>query len=82
MEFPSTIEACHDLIHQLLDENTSLRQSGASFGRLAERLNTALQEQRRLARDARVVRRDAEDGHPEPLMVGADRHNASRSPRS
>ena len=80
MEFPSTIEACHDEIQRLLEENAALRQSGASFGRLAERLNAALQEQRRLVRESRV--RAGEHSQPEPAMAGANRHTPSRSPRS
>ncbi len=82
MELPSTVEECRDMIHQLLEENAALRQSGAAFGRLAERLNTALQEQRRLAREGRVLRRSVEDRHAEPVMAGPDRHNAARAPRS
>ena len=82
MELPSTVKECHDLIQQLLEENTALRQSGAAFGRLAERLNTALQEQRRLAREGRVLRRPAEDRHPEPALAGPDRRNTAGAPRS
>ena len=84
MELPRTVKECHDLIDQLLEENAALRQSGASFGRLAERLNTALQEQRRLAREGRVLGRSAGDRHPEPAepaMAGFDRHNAAHTPR-
>jgi hypothetical protein len=58
MELPNTVEACHAMIQDLLDENASLRQSGASFGRLAERLNSELQEERRKGRERRLVRRD------------------------
>ena len=82
MELPTTIEECHDEIQRLLEENAALRQSGASFGRLAERLNAELQEQRRLTREGRVIARADEDRQPEPAMSGADRHSASRSPRS
>jgi len=82
MEHPGTIKECHDVICRLLEENAALRQSGASFGRLAERLNTALQEQRRLAREGRVLRRSVGVRHAEPVMAGPDRHNAARAPRS
>jgi hypothetical protein len=60
MELPKTVEECHEVIQQLRDENAALRQSGASFGRLAERLNSELQEERRKARDRRAVRRGEE----------------------
>jgi hypothetical protein len=75
MDLPKTVEECHDIIQQLLDENTALRQSGASFGRLAERLNSELQEERRKSRDRRVVRRGDERRSDTP----ANRHeNAGR----
>ena len=57
MELPKTVEMCHEVIQQLLDENAALRQSGASFGRLAERLNSELQEERRKGRERRTFRR-------------------------
>lgn len=57
MELPKTVEECHELIEHLLAENAALRQSGASFGRLAERLNSELQEERRKGRERRQVRR-------------------------
>jgi hypothetical protein len=57
MELPKTVEACHAMIEDLLEENASLRQSGASFGRLAERLNSELQEERRKGRERRTARR-------------------------
>jgi hypothetical protein len=57
MELPTTVAMCHEVLQQLLDENASLRQSGASFGRLAERLNSELQEERRKGRERRTFRR-------------------------
>jgi len=47
MELPNTLERCYELIQTLAEENATLRKSGDDFGRLAERLNTALQEERR-----------------------------------
>ncbi len=47
MELPTTLESCHELIRELLVQNTALRQSGEAFGRLAERLSAALAEERR-----------------------------------
>ncbi len=49
MELPTTIEACQELIRELVEENAALRQAGVDFGHLAERLNVALQEERRRA---------------------------------
>ncbi len=46
MELPNTLEHCHQTIRELLEENASLRKSGADFGHLAERLNSALVEER------------------------------------
>jgi hypothetical protein len=49
MELPTSIEHCHRMIRELVEENAVLRKSGNDFGHLAERLNLALQEQRRFA---------------------------------
>jgi hypothetical protein len=70
MELPKTIEECHDLIQRLLDENDALRHSGASFGRLAERLNSELQEERRKGRERRTVRRPGDDRRSETAGNG------------
>jgi hypothetical protein len=51
MELPTTIQDCQALIRDLIEENEALRKAGADFGRLAERLNLALQEERLRARD-------------------------------
>jgi hypothetical protein len=61
MELPKTVEECHHMIEWLLDENAALRHSGASFGRLAERLNSELEEERRKGRERRTIRRPGED---------------------
>lgn len=70
MELPTTIEECHNIIHKLLQENAALRQSGASFGRLAERLNSELQQQRRLGRERRSPRPAGDGRQTEPAMAG------------
>ena len=44
---PKTVEECHELIHDLREENSMLRRSASDFGRLAERLNRDLQQERR-----------------------------------
>jgi hypothetical protein len=49
MELPTTLEHCHRMIQELVEENAVLRKSGDDFGHLAERLNSALQEERRRA---------------------------------
>lgn len=49
MELPKTLENCHQMIRDLMEENEVLRQSGADFGHLAERLNSALREERQRA---------------------------------
>ena len=71
MELPKTVEKCHEVIQQLLDENAALRQSGASFGRLAERLNSELQEERRKGRERRTFRR-GEDRRTDAIPAGGD----------
>ena len=73
MELPETLEKCHEVIEQLLDENAALRQSGVSFGRLAERLNSELQEERRKGRERRTMPR-GEDRRSE--VVPARRDNS------
>jgi hypothetical protein len=71
MELPNTVAMCHEVIQQLLDENAALRQSGASFGRLAERLNSELQEERRKGRERRTFRR-GEDRRTDAVPAGGD----------
>ncbi len=46
--FPNSLEACHELILQLQEENLQLRLAGDLFGRLAERLNHELRVERSL----------------------------------
>jgi hypothetical protein len=43
---PNTLEACHELIRQLEEENLHLRRAGSVFGQLAERLNHELRAER------------------------------------
>ena len=57
------------MIRDLVEENEALRKAGADFGRLAERLNLALQEERLRARDQsgrRAVRSSIRK--PKPLV--------------
>ncbi len=56
MELPDSLEDCHALIRSLREENADLRSSGSAFGHLAERLNQALQKERR-QRERRAERR-------------------------
>jgi hypothetical protein len=39
---PNSLDACHELIRRLGEENTHLRQAGSFFGQLAERLSEEL----------------------------------------
>jgi hypothetical protein len=55
MELPKTLEHCHQMIRDLMEENEVLRQSGADFGHLAERLNSALREERQRAGDVQFT---------------------------
>ncbi len=48
---PGSIEACHELISELEEENLQLRQAAALFGQLAERLNLELRQERSLCTD-------------------------------
>jgi predicted RNase H-like nuclease (RuvC/YqgF family) len=41
------LQACHETVEQLQEENHDLRTSAGVFGQLAERLNNALREERR-----------------------------------
>lgn len=47
-KLPDTLEACHELIRQLEEENLHLRRAGSVFGQLAERLNHELRAERGL----------------------------------
>jgi hypothetical protein len=47
-KLPATVEECHELIRRLQEENLQLRQAGALFGQLAERLNHELRLERSL----------------------------------
>jgi hypothetical protein len=53
MELPTSIENCHRMIRELVEENAVLRKSGNDFGQLAERLNAALCEERRFTEQLR-----------------------------
>jgi hypothetical protein len=57
-ELPPTLEGCHELIRLLREENTHLRQAGALFGQLAERLNHELRIERSLYSDAGLREQD------------------------
>jgi hypothetical protein len=73
MDLPKTVEECHEMIQRLLDENDALRHSGASFGRLAERLNSELQEERRKGRERRTIRRPGDDRRSDTAGGSDDR---------
>jgi hypothetical protein len=80
MELPTSIENCHRMIRDLVEENAVLRKSGNDFGHLAERLSAALREKRRfteqLARNSTRTGRKpraslTEDGGGRWSTVGA-----------
>ena len=52
---------CQKRIKQLEEENEQLRRAATEFGRLAERLNTELRDERRRAQDRRTVARPTTD---------------------
>jgi hypothetical protein len=51
---------CREELVRLLEENTALRRAALAFGGLAERLNLALQEERRLRQRSNGARDTAE----------------------
>ena len=60
------LEACQETVRELEEENKELRYASGAFGQLAERLNTALREERRRADDRRSVRRYYGDRRRQP----------------
>jgi hypothetical protein len=54
-------EDCRKELERLQEENDRLRRSAASFGALAERINVALQRERRSGRDRRGAARETPD---------------------
>ena len=54
------LEDCLATVQNLKEENQQLRRAAASFGQLAERLNEALESERRLSGHDR--RREPRDG--------------------
>lgn len=58
---PETLEDCRRAIAHLREENDALRESAGLFGRLAERLNQTLQDERRRGPERRQAKRDAGD---------------------
>jgi hypothetical protein len=71
MELPTTIHDCQEMIRELIEENAALRKAGADFGHLAERLNLALQEERRQARE-QAVRRPVRSSIRKPTRMVTD----------
>jgi hypothetical protein len=52
---PDSLEACHQLIDRLNEENTQLRQTASVFGQLAERLNHELRVERSLYSNSNIL---------------------------
>lgn len=51
---------CREELARLAEENAALRRAALAFGSLAERLNLALQEERRLRQRATAARETAD----------------------
>lgn len=51
---------CREELARLAEENVALRRAALAFGSLAERLNLALQEERKLRQRATAAREAAE----------------------
>jgi hypothetical protein len=58
---PETLEDCQRAVAHLREENHALRESAGSFGRLAERLNQTLRDERRRGPERRRAKRDPAD---------------------
>jgi hypothetical protein len=54
-KLPDSLEACHQLIDRLNEENSQLRQTASVFGQLAERLNHELRLERSLYSDGSSI---------------------------
>jgi hypothetical protein len=52
---PDSLEACHQLIDRLNEENRQLRQTASVFGQLAERLSHELRVERSLYADSGIL---------------------------
>ena len=52
---PDSLEACHQLIDRLNEENSQLRQTASVFGQLAERLNHELRVERSLYSNGNIL---------------------------
>jgi hypothetical protein len=57
---------CREELARLTEENAALRRAALAFGGLAERLNLALQEERRLRQRALSARETEAVGCPTP----------------
>ena len=53
---PKALQECEEKLKDLEEENEHLRHASRAFGQLAERLNTKLQEERRVAMSDRRQR--------------------------
>lgn len=55
------LKACMETVQRLEEENKHLRTAAGAFGQLAERLNQALQEERRTGTERRGHQRITND---------------------
>jgi hypothetical protein len=78
------LETCQKTVEQLeeerallREENHHLRQAAGAFGRLAERLNLTLRDERRKSEDRRRLHR----GTPDRRQDAADRNHSNNTER-
>lgn len=70
---------CREELARLTEENAALRRAALAFGSLAERLNLALQEERRLRQCAASGRETAEAVNCTPSSTARMRHSGVQS---
>lgn len=68
-EIVTALVQCEEQVDQLKRENKLLRDASRTFGALAERLNAALESERRAGRDRRAAPRGSGDRR-RPVAVG------------
>lgn len=66
------LDKCRQELAEIKAENATLRKAAEAFGALAERLNQALQEERRSGVDRRVALRPTADRRVPPTVSGPD----------
>jgi len=70
---------CREELARLTEENAALRRAALAFGSLAERLNLALQEERKLRQRTTGGRETAEAVNCSAPSTGRIRHSGAQS---